>query len=215
MNRFALILLLIITASLSAQELPGVEEVLEKFKAAGESLTSFTADFAQIEIDEFGDTHRKSGSIYFLAPGRYKLITFLDGKPLEELGKNVEEAWRTRHHVKTIDHVPVGKEAEVNEGYSFADADDLRNSFDLEVKGIEELETGPAWHLVGNPKEDKGIELFEVWINIENPSPLVKLKASKKYSSETMTFTNIQRNVAVDSDLFIYEELDGYTVYER
>jgi len=215
MNRFAFILLLIITATLSAQELPGVDEVLERFKQAGEELNSFTAEFTQIEIDEFGDRHSKQGSIYFLAPGRYLLITMLDGKPMEELGKNANEAWRTRHHVKTIDHVPVGKEAEVNEGYSFADADDLRTSFDLEVKGIEELESGPAWHLVGVPKEDKGIELFEVWINIASPSPLVKLKASKKYSSETMIFSNIKRNVDVDSDVFVYKELDGYTVYER
>lgn len=216
MNCKALILLLLPLAILSAQELPTVDEVINSFEAAGKDLKSFKASFIRKETDEFGDINTKEGHIYFLAPGRYLLVTMLDGKPLEELGKNNEHGWRTRHHVKTVDHVDVQSDAEVGGGYAFSDADDLRNSFEWTMKGKVELDSGPAWHLHGVPKDPESkLEFFEVWINVANPSPLVKLMAKDQRTTETITFHSVERNISIDADIFEYNPPAGYEIHER
>lgn len=210
-----LLILVMFALPLACQDLPAVDDVLEQFEQAGKSLTSFQADVLFEELDEFGDSYAKQGKIYFLAPGRYLMVTELDGKPQEEVGKNQEVAWRTRHHVKTVDRVDVAEEQEVSDGYTFADADDLRRSFDLAVVGVDELAEGKAWHLVGTPREESKLQKFEVWISVENPSPVLKLRASKQRIQETLTFSNIRRNIEIDPDLFEYQVPSGYTEHVR
>jgi outer membrane lipoprotein-sorting protein len=215
MSIFLTITLALLGLLPGAQEQTAVDEILAKVEKAGEDLRSFSADIELRELDEFGDTNSKQGKMHFLAPGRYLLITYFEGKAQEELGTNEDDAWRIRHHVKTVDHMAVDSDAEISDGYSFSDADDLREKFDLKVAGEVELEAGPAWHLIAIPKEESSLKSLEIWILKESPLPFAKLKAVKKRIQETMIFTNIKRNIDLDSDLFRFEAPSGYQLHER
>lgn len=208
----ALTILILLTACAAAQDLPSADEVMQKLIDANDQLKSFTADFRQTETDEFGDQTVISGTAAFLKPGRYLLVSVLKGKPHEEVGMNETHAWRIRHHLKTIEKVLVKESDKVSDGLDIRSPEDLQANFDLTVKDIENLASGPAYHLVGKPKKSGSkYQSIEIWVNNEIPSPIVKVRTAQKRIVTVFEFTTIKRDVSIDPSRFVYKVPSGYT----
>lgn len=214
MAKYLAILTFITTATLAAippqDAQPGVDEILGRLQAASDALTSFEAEFEQLEKDEFGDINTTSGKAYFLKPGRMLFVSYHEGEKLEELGKNTEYAWRVRHHVGTVDRFKVNESENVSEGLNITNAEELKEQYDLKLAGVEELSSGPAWHLIGTPKKEGKIKKIEVWVDQNNAAPVVKAKSYQRRIETTFTLSNISRGEHLDAGMFRYDVPRGY-----
>ena len=213
MGRFvvtALILGCFVCAFAFQEELPTVDEIMSRLKAGSDQLRSIDAVFVQEEKNEFGEIVTTEGKFYFLSPGRYLINSIMDGKILEEMGKNKDHAWRIRHHLKTIDRFKVRESEQASEGFLFTDAEELNAAFDLKLVGIGFLDSGRAYHLKGKAKEKRKIREVEIWVNIEKPSPIVKAISYQRRKTTTITFSAIKRNEDVETGMFNYKVPRGY-----
>lgn len=210
-----LIILLFSATALRQSDLPTAEEILDNLDSANDALKSFVCDYYQEVIDEFGDKSITRGQAFFLSPGRYLLTSIFDGKVLEEVGKNEKYAWRIRHHLKKVDKVVVSESEKLSQGFSLSDAGDMKEKFDFTLAGLtEDLATGPAYHLIGISREKSTVNKLEIWVDVEKPSPIVKFLAYKRDITESFTFSNIRRDVAIDKSKFEYRVPRGYQEVE-
>jgi outer membrane lipoprotein-sorting protein len=206
----AIITFLALAVGQPQEELPTVDEILQQLDTASDSLKSFSANFEQVEKDEFGDETVTRGDAFFLSPGRMLFVSYINGKKYEEMGKNTENAWRVRHKIGTVDKFKVDDKEKVSEGLSITDAEDLQENYDLELKGVRELTSGKAYYVVGIAKESRRIIKVEIWINVENPAPVCKAISHQKRIVTSFTLKNIQRDIDLDPNLFKYEVPKGF-----
>lgn len=212
---FAVLCLLITATAYRSPDIPTADKILEKLDKANDALKSFVCDYYQEVIDEFGDKSITRGQAFFLSPGRYLLTSVFDGKVIEEVGKNEKYAWRIRHHLKKVDKAIVSESDKLSKGFSLSDAESMSEQFNFTVDDkIEDLATGPAYHLTGTPKETSTVNKLEIWVNVENPSPIVKFIAHKRDITESFTFSNIKRDVPIDKKKFEYHVPHGYQEVE-
>jgi outer membrane lipoprotein-sorting protein len=197
------------------QEIPSVDQVLTKLEAAFDELSTFTVNFRQEELDEIiDDTSVTEGEIFFQSPGKVLLQRHFEGKVIEEVGRTAEVAWRTRHSMKAIDKFKVTTSAE-SEGFDlmtvFSSTSEMKRYFDLEVVGIEELASGPAYHLIGVAKEKLKIKKIEFWVDVEDAAPPVKAIAHQRRVKTTIILTDIKKGLTLDTNLFQYKVPRGYS----
>lgn len=218
MKRFytAVLLTLLIACPLAAQELPKAEDILDRLIAANDKMESFKAEYTQVEINEFDEEFTRSGLICYQKPGSfYMSYSDAKGKLVEEVAKNQDNSWRIHHRAGKVDKFGGDKsdnqEKDTTGGVDITNPEDIKKAYNIEVKGIDDLPSGKAWHLVGKAKETRKYMSIEVWVNIENNAPISKLISVDKNGNKiTFTLENITRNSGVDSSIFKYHVPSGY-----
>ena len=218
MSRLAIAALLLACAAvcLHAQD-PTVDEVLQKLADDSADLNSLVTKYRQAETDEFGDETEFCGTFYYLRPGRYRWALEVNGKVVEEMVSNESLGWRLRHNVKAIDKVKLATIKRRTGGITLTGgAEELREAYDMSFAGIDELTTGPAYHLICVPKDgdsevDSIIQQMEIWINVENSAPVVKVVIHQRDGIlNSLEFTELLRNAEVNESIFVYRVPRGY-----
>ena len=218
MSRPAIAALLLACAAvcLHAQD-PSADEVLQMLADDSVNLNSLVTKYRQVEVDEFGDETEFCGTFYYLRPGRYRWALEVNGKVVEEMVSNEAHGWRLRHNVKAVDKVKLATIKRRTGGITLTGgAEELREAYDIGFAGTDELVTGPAYHLVcipkdGNSEADSIIEKMEIWINIENSAPVVKVVIHQRDGIlNSLEFTDLQRNAEVAESNFVYRVPRGY-----
>jgi len=213
----ATILFALALATAAGAQDQSVDEILNRLADASSELNSLVTGYSQIEVDEFGDKTVLSGTFYYLKPGRYRWALEVGGKVVEEMVSNGTHGWRIRHSVKTVDKVKLETIKRRTGGITLTGgAEELRASYDISFAGIDELDTGTAYHLICNPKPgvnraDSLIRRMELWINIEHPAPVVKVVVRQRDGIVvSLEFNNLRRNAPVAARYFEYHVPNGY-----
>lgn len=209
---------LILLALAFAPQEETVEDILAKLESSSEQLNSFRASFYQVENDEFGDETILRGTMEFLKGGRIRMavITGDSDSPVEESITDGKKAWMIRHKLNKVEVVALSSLRGRLGGFSQVNVKILRTAYNITYKGVEELESGQAYHLYCKPIRgaegaDPSILSLELWINTEQPSPIVKVKARQRGRIvTTLTLSNIQRNVSINPRVFKYRVPRGY-----
>jgi outer membrane lipoprotein-sorting protein len=208
---------LTICSSMIQAQQPTVDEILQRFSEASSALNSLITSYRQIEKDEFGDETVLSGTFYYLKPGRYRWVLEVGGKVVEEMVSNNDYGWRIRHNVKAVDKVKLETIKRRTGGITVTGgAEELKANYNIEYIGIEKLRSGPSYHLRcvpkdGDTKADSLIHSMDLWIDVDEPAPLVKLVLQQRDNIQTtLEFSNLQRNAEVNPDLFVYRVPRGY-----
>ena len=193
------------------------DQVLDMLESASDQLKSFRAEFEQVEIDEFRDETRISGTWQFLRGGRMRLsVINRNGQVLEESVTDGKTGWQINHNLKKVDVASVSSVGGRISGYSSINVQNLKNSYTSTYLGEVELRSGPAHHLRCKPIRgaegaDPTVLSIEIWVNVEFPSPIVKIKATQRGRVvTTIELYDIQRNVDVDPGIFKYRVPRGY-----
>jgi len=221
--RFALIPALFLAALASAwpaagqEQQPTVDEILQRLSEASSQLNSLITSYRQIEKDEFGDETVFNGTFYYLKPARYCWVLEVSGNVVEEMVSNGDYGWRIRHNVKAVDKIKLETIKRRTGGIALTGgAEELRQIHDIELAGIEELRSGPAYHLScmpkdGDTKADSLIHCMDLWIDVDQPAPIVKILIQQRDEIEiTLEFFNLHRNAEIDENLFVYRVPRGY-----
>jgi outer membrane lipoprotein-sorting protein len=208
---------LTLAAAGSQQQFPTVDEIMQQLSEASSRLDSMVASYRQTEVDEFGDETALTGTFYYVRPSRYKWALEVSGRVVEEMVSNGVHGWRIRHNVKAIDKVTLATVKRRTGGITLTGgADELKENFDIALQGIDILASGQAYHLICTPKDGSpGVDALyrrmELWIDIEQPAPVVRVVIHQKDNIvQTLDFSDIRRNVSVNERMFQYRVPRGY-----
>jgi outer membrane lipoprotein-sorting protein len=196
---------------------PTVDEIMQRMADASAKLNSLVTSYRQSEKDEFGDETILSGTFYYLKPARYRWSLEVGGKVVEEMTSNGDIGWRIRHNVKAVDKIKLETIKRRTGGIALTGgAEELRANYDIEFIGIEKLRSSPAYHLRcipknGNTDADSIIVSMDLWIDIDEPAPVVKVVVQQRDDVEiTLEFFDLRRNAEVNPEMFVYRVPRGY-----
>lgn len=223
MSPLALLCIFAVLAPITQEE--NIEAILQRLEESSARLTSFEAGYSQCEIDEFGDSTVFNGTIYYLKDksggsevGLFKMTSELDGRIIEEVCTNGRQGWMVRHSLKRVEVATMSAINRRVGGITLTGAADiLRNNYDITLEGIDELASGRAYHLRCEPMEgaidvDPTIDELELWINIEQPSPITKILLNHRDQVvSTWELNSVQRNADINRNIFQKRIPSGYT----
>ncbi len=199
-----------------------IEAIMSGLEEASAQLRSFSASFRQEEVDEFGDRTTFNGNIRYLAPDKWRMISELNGRPVEEVVSDGERGWMVRHSLRRIEVVSLSSINRRSGGISFTGAARmLGENYLITLAGTEELPTGAAYRLhclpiEGAPNADPSISSLELWINVEQPAPVIKMLLRQRDGVViTWELQEVRRNVEVDPRQFEFHRPRGYEVIQH